>query len=263
MTHSIEVIVPSYKSKMLVSCLIQSMEMHKPKNLTLKYHVVENSYETSYKDDILALSDKIEWYNNPSADTGEDSSNNKGSWANCSAIEFVMDKIQSDYTFLCHNDCIVTSEEFFTDSLLKIEEGNCIVGTSLFPNKVSAIHVAGLFVKTEILKKVGVKPQFDKNMDVGDILTVYCRDENLKTFCFENTINNKQLIDLCDEPWRSLGVKAGLDRALNLKKNKVIYVHLGRGTMKMFGKYYKQGKVYYKDWYDLCSAIISDCSEGS
>ena len=139
------------------------------------------------------------------------------------------------------------------ESLEKIEEGNYIVGTCLFPNKVAALHVAGLFVKTDLLKKVGVKPQFDKSMDVGDVLTVHCRENGLKTFCFKNTMNDKKLIDVCGERWKYLN---GVDRAFNSDLTEVIYLHLGRGMMKQFRKYHKPGKVYYKDWCSLCQSVV-------
>ena len=258
MMNLIEVVIPSYKSELMITSIIKSMEKYRPDNLELLYHVVENSDVTHYKDKVLSLSDNVKWYNNPSADTGEDATNNKGSWANCSAIEFVLDSLTSEYTFLCHNDCLVVSEDFFTDALAKIKQGYSMVGTSIFPNEVAALHIAGFFVKTEILKKVGVKPQFDKGMDVGDVLTDYCRKESLSLFCFSNTLNNKELVELCDEPWRGLGPKCGIDRALNVGLSKVVYVHLGRGTMKRFGKYHKQGKVYYSDWESLCEFVVGD-----
>lgn len=254
----IEVVIPSYKSELLVSSLVKSMEKFKPSNLELVYHIVENSDVTDYRDSVCKISENVKWYNNPDADTKAEFLNNRGSWANCSAIEYVMENLQSEYTLLCHNDCLVTSEEFFTNAMDKIDEGYVMVGTSIFPNEVAALHIAGFFVQTELLKQVGVKPQFDKNMDVGDILTVHCRENDLKIFCLSNTINDKDLITVCDEPWQSMGLKCGLDRALDVNKSKVVYVHLGRGTVKRFKKYNKQGKVYYSDWEHLCRMVLEE-----
>jgi hypothetical protein len=100
----LEVIIPTYHSRALTLILLKSFEKFKPDGLELIYHVVENSDDVSYRKDILDVSDSVVWYNNPDADTNYDNSNNKPSWANCSAVDFVRNKIQTEYTLLCHND---------------------------------------------------------------------------------------------------------------------------------------------------------------
>jgi hypothetical protein len=216
---------------------------------------VENSDDVSYRKDILDISNSIVWYNNPSADTNYDNSNNKPSWANCSAVDFVKNSIQTEYTLLCHNDCVVTSEVFFEELKQKAAEGYKLVGTCRFPAN-DALHIAGLLVETKMLKEVGVTPDFSKGLDVGDVLTVYCKENNVPYYCFDNTLNDKTLTMNCNEPWKSLGPDCGIDRALDSGRNEVMYVHLARGSEKTINRYRKPGKVYMNGWEELCSRYV-------
>jgi len=252
----LEVIIPTYHSRDLTLILLKSFEKFKPDGLELVYHVVENSDDVSYQDDILNVSDSVIWYNNPSADTNKDCSNNKPSWANCSAVDFVREKVKTEFTLLCHNDCVVTSQTFFEEIDQKIQEGYKLIGTSVFPSDLRPLHIAGLLVETDILNKVGVTPDFTKTMDVGDILTVHCRENNIPYFCFDNTLNDKTLTMNCDDPWKALGPTCGIDRALDIGRSEVIYVHLARGAQKNFNMYHKQGKVHINGWKKLCCEFV-------
>tara|TARA_B100001248_G_C27396750_1_gene466103 strand:- start:3822 stop:4613 length:792 start_codon:yes stop_codon:yes gene_type:complete len=249
--EKLEVIIPTYHSRALTTILLKSFEKFKPDNLHLIYHVVENSDDISYKQEVLDISENINWYNNPDADTNYSNSNNKPSWANCAAIDYVREKVATPYTLLCHNDCVVTSTKFFIELESKINEGFKLIGTCRFPAN-NALHVAGLLVETQLLNEVGVTPDFSKGLDVGDILTVHCEENNIPIFCFSNTLNDKSLTKNCNEPWRSLGPNCGIDRALDSNSSDVIYVHLARGAEKTLGRYHKPGKVYMSGWAELC-----------
>ena len=252
----LEVIIPTYHSRTLTMLLLRSFEKFKPSDLDLVYHVVENSDDVSYRDDVLSVSDSVIWYNNPDADTNRSNSNNKPSWANCSAVDFARNKVETEFTLLCHNDCLVTSELFFHEIREKIQEGFKLIGTSLFPTEVKPLHIAGLLVETKLLNDIGVTPDFENGLDVGDILTVHCRENNIPYFCFDNTVVDQTLTMNCNEPWRSLGPKCGMDRALDTGRNEVIYVHLARGAEKTFNRYHKPGKVYMSGWEQLCKHVL-------
>ena len=93
--NNLEIIIPTYHSRSLTMILLKSFEKFKPDDLNLTYHVVENSSDTSYRDDVLSVSDSVVWYNNPDADTNRSNAGNKPSWANCSAIDFVREKVET------------------------------------------------------------------------------------------------------------------------------------------------------------------------
>jgi len=261
--NKLEIIIPTYHSRALTMLLLESFEKFKPSDLDLTYHVVENSSDVSYRDDVLGVSDSVVWYNNPDADTNRSNSGNKPSWANCSAIDFVREKVETEFTLLCHNDCLVTSKLFFHEIRNKVEQGFKLIGTSLFPTELRPLHVSGLLVETDMLNLVGVKPDFAKGMDVGDILTVHCRENNIPHFCFENAVVDRSvpakdqvLTENCNQPWSSFGPRCGMDRAMNTNKDEVIYVHLARGAEKTFNRYHKPGKVYMSDWEQLCKHVL-------
>ena len=251
----LEVVIPTYHSPILTSILLRSFEKFKPDDMELIYHVVENSSDTSYKQDILQISENIIWYNNPEADSRYETVDNKPSWANHSALEYVRDKIETPYTLLCHNDCVVASTKFFDEFKDIANKGYKLIGTSWFPSN-GALHVAGLLVETEIFKKVGTKPNFDEGLDVGDILTLYCLENELPMFCFNNTLNKPEITSFCNEPWKFLAPDCGVDRTFDSKHEEVINVHLSRGAEKNIGRYIKLGKLNIFGWSEICNRII-------
>ena len=256
--NRLEVIVPTYRSRDLTKNFVKSFEHFSPDNIEVVFHLVENSDDISYKEEALTWAKNVNWYQNPEADTNRNAAYNRGSWANCSAIDFVKQDIESEFVFICHNDCFVATKLFFEELENKVEEGNELIGLTYSPARNSYIHSSGLLVKTSILQEVGVTPDFSKDIDVCEILTVHCREENIKHYAFEGTFSNRDLYESCNEPWKSLGRMCGLDRTLGSDGKTVIYVHLGRGSEKNFGNYFKQGRVMYSDWNSLCEGLLSE-----
>lgn len=258
MIDKLEVIVPTYKSRDLTRNFVKSFEHFSPSSMEIVFHLVENSNDTSYKEESKTWAKNVLWHNNPEADTNKDSTSNKGSWANCSAIDFVKHDIKSEFVFVCHNDCYVASSLFFSEMCQKAEEGFELIGMNSSPARNDYIHSSGFLVRTELLQEVGVTPDFTRDIDVCEILTVHCQQEDIKHFSFDSTFANRDLSEFCNEPWKSLGPSCGIDRTLNSDKNTVIYAHLGRGSEKNFGKYWKQGKVLYADWNAICEGLLSE-----
>lgn len=258
MIDKLEVIVPTYKSRDLTRNFVRSFDKFSPSDMEVTFHLVENSNDTSYKEESKTWAKNVLWYNNPEADTNEDATSNKGSWANCSAIDFVKHDIKSEFVFICHNDCFVASTLFFDELREKVKEGYELVGMNKSPARNDYIHSSGFLVKTELLQEVGVTPDFTRDIDVCEILTVHCREDDIPHFVFEGTFSSRELSESCNEPWKSLGPKCGIDRTLSSSGDTVIYTHLGRGSEKNFGKYWKQGKVLYADWNDLCEGLLNE-----
>ncbi len=252
----IEVIVPTYRSRDLTRSFVRSFEYFKPDDMEVTFHLVENSADVSYKDESTTWANDVRWYNNSDADTNENAANNRGSWANCSAIDFVKHDIKSEFVFLCHNDCIVTSRLFFEELRSKVLEGCKLVGTLRSPARNNYLHSSGLLVETELFKEVGVTPEFHRDVDVCEILTVHCVENEIPYFAFDSTFSSRELFESCNEPWKSLGPSCGVDRTLDSNHTEVIYAHLGRGSEKNFKQYFKQGKVLYDDWNSLCEDLL-------
>ena len=250
--NNLDVIIPTFKSYKLAEIVIRSFEKFKPADLYVRYIVVENSDDDSYRDKILELPNTM-WIQNSDATNIFQVGN--GSDANASGIMMGLEFVMSDYVFICHCDVCVTSKEFFKSCLEKLKEGYKLVGTCLDPSRINAIHISGLFVETKLAKDVSYYPVVkDGQMthDVGDLLTQKCRDEKIKHYSFTNTFNTPPLAKQCNpEKYRDFHV----DRCLDDKGN-VMFMHLGRGIEKQFGKYYKPNRVYFPQWVDFCENII-------
>lgn len=242
----IDFIVPSFNSKELTSCAIRSFEKNK-NNFDFRYIVVENSSNTTYRDDIKALGNVV-WIQNPT--------HLKNSEANAIAIEMGLKHVLSEYVFICHNDVVAVTNDWMNILFNQVEQGCKLVGTVRDPARIEAVHISGLLVDANIAIKSQIWPEYDKEnnmlLDVGDGITRYCRENSIKQCCFENTFNNEKLINfISNEELKNFHV----DRALDLNDN-VFYMHLGRGTQKQQGLYNKPNRIYHDDWINFAKQFI-------
>ena len=243
--QTISTIIPSFRSKDLLEISIQSMEKFCPSNLKLNHIIVENSNDTSYKNDILRLSKNIIWINNDTSAIGSE--------ANAEAIIVGLKSVADEMVFMFHCDVCVTSDVFFELMIKKHEEGNVMVGTLFDKNidRINAIHISGLLVETKIAKSVNYMPcrKSDKYMDVGDELTEYCRLKNLRHFCFENTYNDRACSS--SNKYDNFNVDKCLD-----DNGDVMFMHLGRGIPKTQNKYTNEKRVLLNGWTKFCRENI-------
>jgi len=253
--NSLSVILISYKTKNLVDVAIRSFEKHKPEKLTLNYYIVETSNETSYMDFVEGLADNVKFLSYPEAEVKQKRIDPiGGSFANGYGIELGKSYVEDDYTFVCHSDVFVTSPEFFSELEGKVDEGYQLVGMSHDASRIQAAHQSGLLVSTEILKEINTLPQLPE-LDVGDALTQYCRDENIPYYVYPCTFNKTELNEVINEPYKSFGPTCGIDRTVD-SSNNVMYMHLGRGTTKQQGRYFKPGKVTHDSWVSVCEELL-------
>jgi len=202
----------------------------------------------------MGLAKNIRWTNNNYVI----GFNESGSSQNASSIEISKEHIKDDFVFAAHCDVCVTSESFYHTLFKKIEEYELIGPLfDVCEERIGALHVSGLFMRTELMKKVDFFPRrIDENnrMDVGDAATLYCRQNNLKHLCLPNTYNYPDLAKkIVDDNFRNFKVTRCLD-----DDNNVIFMHMGRGIPKTIGTYQKAGpeRVYLKDWVKFCEGIV-------
>ena len=252
--NSISVVIPSYHSKDLTTICLKSFEKFKPHGLNINYFVVENAQDNSYREEVLRLAKNVKWTNNNYViGVGE-----SGSSQNASAIEITKKHIRDDFVFLAHCDVCVTSESFYETLFEKIKEYELIGPLfDICEERIGALHVSGLFMRTELMNKINFFPRRidkDNRMDVGDAATLYCREHALKYLCLPNTYNSPQLAKkIRDEKFRNFQVTRCLDN-----NNDVIFMHLGRGIPKTIGTYNKVGsdRVYLNDWIKFCKECV-------
>lgn len=244
----LSIVVPTFKSRDLALGTLVSFRKFCPPNLFwLKFVVVENSDDISYKNDVLNLgAPDVKWINNPT--------DKRNSWANASGVSVGLEHVETEYAFICHCDVFVTSMSFYDALKQKIDDDFSLVGTVKDPSRINAIHISGLLTKTQLAKSVDMDPFIDENnemkLDVGDRLTEICRLLSLKHCCFDNTFNDPSIIDRLTEPFRSFHV----DRCV--VDNKVIFMHLGRGIDKTNGVYSKPGRVDINGWNSMKRKLL-------
>lgn len=242
----LSVIIPSFHSKDLTLLCLKGFEKFKPSDLNIVYIVVENSDDISYKNEVISIADNVIWINNVTKAVG--------SYANAEGIIVGLEKVESEWVFLCHCDIFVTSNLFFEELSKKEEEGYKMVGTGLDLTRIHACHISGVFVTTEIARAVDMYPVGGVGyMDVGDDITRYCRDEDIKYCCLENTYNSFKEDGLADDRYKGFVV----NRSVN-SNGEVLFMHLGRGIPKTEGIYKKEGRVYFEDWIDFCNGVLDD-----
>lgn len=236
------VLTQTYHQPELTEIAIKSFEKFKPDDYEIHYVVVEGSDDISYREKILSITDRVSWYNNAEADLKNPIDG--ASTANGMNLEYGKQFIETEWAFVCHNDVAVNSSKFF-EAFEALKEDYGLFSMCKDNMRVGACHISGLFVKNEILSKVDCMPQMPQ-LDVGDTLTVHCRENNLPYTSIPNSHNEPDLWNQMKGIWHDVGRDCGVDRCFY--DNEVIFVHLGRGIPKSLNAYYKQGKITYLGW---------------
>jgi len=241
---NLSIIIPSFRTPSYVEYLIASFLKFKPKSLNLEIIVVENSsndYEARLKN---TYKDLI-FIQNPTKA--------KVSVANSEGIEVGKRFVTSPYTFICHSDTCVTSTDFFDSLFSKIKEGYELVGTRFDnnPERIKAIHISGLMIKSSILQKVNSAPQDGPTfpigrLDVGDAYTKHFREESKEYFCFKNTHNFSDISLSSDDPFVQLNPDFSGDRCIG-NSGKIIFIHMGRGSST---------RTNSRSWGQVCGKIL-------
>jgi len=258
MTENIDIILPTAgkKSRSITMLAVRSF-LEFSEGFNFRIFVVENSNDNSYRDDVLGLSENVFWIQNPIQSQDEYA----GSLANAKGLERGLEEVDSEYVFLCHNDVIACHQNWMRYLFNKVKkEGYSLCGFQHdeHPDRIFAAHISGILTKTEIAKTVSLRPSSGSiPMDVGDSLTKYCRDNDLKYFICENTkidhLANPKINKWFDgtyienhrngsdwyeknvpSPFKSSSSVKSFDDDLN-----VVWMHLGRGTPKARGNYSK------------------------
>jgi len=245
------IIIPTLRTFELVGELIRSFEFFKPADLEIHYIVVENSSDESYKKKILASAKHVTWVQNPSAEKCT------GSVGNAEGIIKGLEHVMDEYVFVAHCDICITSSSFFEELFDQRNKGCKLIGTSIDPGRVHAFRQSGYYVDVELLKKCDMMPSPNSSgiykLDVGDSITVYCRENDLNMFCYKNTLNDTTLIDSLPEPYRSFQVDRCLDSS-----GDVMFMHLGRGVPKTRGTYSKPGRIGVPQWVSFIKEMTTN-----
>jgi len=242
MLEVVDIIIPSFHSRDLTALAISTFEKFSD-GYNFRYLIVENSDNTSYKDYILGLTGKknVYWIQNPTELINSE--------ANAFAIEEGLKHVSSKRVFMCHNDVVACHPGWMKYMMKKMDEGNRLIGFRQDATRINALHSSGLLVDTEVARAVSMFPVYEAGnctMDVCDSLTKYCRDNELQYFMASCTFNEAGLREKLDEKYQNLTVDIGTDDDDN-----PIFMHLGRGITRLFGRYSKPNRTTYNEWFDF------------
>lgn len=244
------IIISSFHQKEFTVNCVKSYLHFLPKDVSVEIIVIENSTDVSYKNDILSLNKDIIWVNNNTKYLGAN--------ANANAIEVGMKYVTNKYVFLSHNDTCVTSQDFYYSILDKVNSGYELVGTcyDVHPKRNFSIIVLGCMVRSDIVRAVDLypldRPDGTPYYECGDRINIYCKENNIKYHCFKNTHNNPEILDILQEPYKSLPFTL---RTIN-DNNQVIFLHFARGTIKTMKKYAKAGRLTVSQVLDFCNKQV-------
>lgn len=248
--YNLDIVSVSCRTPELIEIMIKSFQKFVTDDFKLRFIIIENSNENlTEKLSSDVLKNTIVVNNNNSLSFSE---------AHGSGLEVAKSylSLDSDYVFTCHSDTCVVSKSFFKEIKTCIDDEIFLAGVceDKVSERVKALHCSGLLVKSSLYKKISMMPVFPK-IDTADLLTVYCRENNLKMKLFKNTYNDENLVDACNSPFRELGKDCGVDRCLD-SKNNVMFIHQGRGTTKYSNTYMNPKKIATTQWLNICKDIV-------
>lgn len=257
--EDLTILIVGFRQAPLTTMAVSSFERFRPKDLKVTYVVVENSPDSSYKGTLYHPESTVRFMLNPQAPSYKGA----GSYANASAIELGKNVIETEYTFVCHSDVCVVSPQFYEALRDGVKEGYKLIGCESRAGYES-LHICGLLVHTEILKNVEVWPDMPE-LDVGDRLTEYAQKSDISHCCFPFNRSKGVTFTACP------------------KTGKPIFMHLGRGSLKVaqwMGEQggtlknptsgpFREGDIYYykkpnkatfSDWFNICGRILGKTS---
>ncbi|MBA7489536.1 hypothetical protein ES702_00070 [subsurface metagenome] len=173
-----------------------------------------------------------------------------GSLANAIALELAAKVVNCKYMFVMHNDCVPCKKGWLSYLKSKLNDEVKIAGARQDPTRVKALHQSGFIFVFELYKKLNLS--FMHNMpiyDVGDQITLGLLKNGYKYFVCKNTFNNPETIELLnsEEVYPDFLRKYVFDKCFN-DDGELIYLHLGRGTLKHRDDFLKEKRLPTKDW---------------
>jgi hypothetical protein len=185
-----------------------------------------------------------------------------GSYANGLGLEFIAYVCnyilahRPRYLFVMHNDVLATKEGWFSYLSGKINDKVRGAAVSRDNIRCKAMHVSGLLLDFSLFNTLGMSflPDHPRYLyDVGDLITLKLREQGYSYFICPNTQNDPSLISKIpeDSPFRLHSDRAFDDRW------DIIFMHMGRGTLKAIGKYKTKIKDYVGDWLKFAREILN------
>jgi hypothetical protein len=180
-----------------------------------------------------------------------------GSICNGIALELAAKFIETDYVFVMHNDALVYRDSWLEYVLSKVNTKVRGVGMIADADKhrIGAMHQSGFLFDFNLYKPLNMdmSAYIGKNIEPGDDVTLKLRQADYDIFICKNTFNDSGLIERIpgEDPLRYMNCDRIFDDQWN-----IIYLHLGRGTMKSEDKYHSKSRLTARQWVDFAKGSL-------
>jgi hypothetical protein len=188
-----------------------------------------------------------------------------GSYANAIALEIGCRAIAptAPEIFVMHCDALPTKAGWLNHLRSKMDDRVRAVACHGDRQRINALHVSGLLVDYALFQSSGMSflPNINQERfpelpeyDVGDDISIKLRAQGLSGFVLPNTHNEAALVDKipAGSPFQAVPTAA---RCFDDEWH-VIYMHMGRGTVKSAKLYHREGKTYPQQWIELIETKI-------
>jgi len=250
----VDIIMPSYKERKMAVLAAKSFSKFEDK-LTMRFIFVDNSGEKKRfegLDNIPYMSISI-----PDEIFNLTKGAGKMSHSNAYALEVGRNYCKAPHVLVCHNDVLAYKKNWL--SYLHSKMSDYMLAGFLRDNiRINAAHVSGFMYDRKFFDDAGVTfwPRKKPERDVGDDFSYYLQKRNMKYFVCPCSHNDESLL-------KEIHKKYGKLRSITADKclddsGDVVYLHTGRGTVKMIGSYSKKGKTTYKQWIKFAERIVGD-----
>lgn len=177
------------------------------------------------------------------------------SHSNAYALEVGRRLCTAPYIFVCHNDVLAYRKNWL--SFLRSKMDRYRQAAFIKDNtRVCAAHVSGFMYDRKFFDNVGVEfwPRDKPERDVGDDFSYYLQRKKKPFFVCRCSHNDASLLKNIHKRYPELK-KITADKCLDDEGN-VIYMHTGRGTVKMLGHYTKKNRTTYKEWLKFSESVV-------
>ena len=168
------------------------------------------------------------------------------SYSNAIALELGASVARGRWMFVLQNDVLVLDPSWLRFVRSKLDEQVRGVAMSVDHSRVNAMHSSGFCFDLPLVKRLGLSflPSLPA-IDCADRITLALRRAGYSYYVCANTFNRPETeswIPL-EHPLRQLRC----DRVFD-DEHRLVWAHLGRGTLKVAGTYTKSGRASADEW---------------
>ena len=177
------------------------------------------------------------------------------SYSNAIALELGARVARGRWMFVLQNDILVLDPAWLPFVRSRLSEQVRGVAMSIDHVRVNAMHSSGFCFDLELLKRLGLSflPALP-TADCADRITIALRRAGYSYYVCANTFNRPEteMWIAADHPFRHLPC----DRVFD-EERRLMWAHLGRGTLKIAGTYLKTGKTSAQEWLRAAGSLVT------